>query len=65
MTVNPEDRYAVACSDLLAAIRGPASQDGQNLDARRIDRVLDSEHGRWLSFSFDRLRQFGYRFDTF
>jgi len=37
---------------------------GQNLDARRIDRILDSEHGRWLSFSFDRLRQFGYRFDT-
>ena len=65
MTINPEDRYVVACTDLLAAIQGPANRDGQNLDARRIDRILDSEHGRWLSFSFDRLRQFGYRFDTF
>ena len=65
ISIDSEDGYAAAYSDVLAAIRAPAGRDGQSLDARRIDRILDAEHGRWISLSFDRLRQFGYRFDTF
>jgi hypothetical protein len=65
MTINPEDGYVTACSDILAAIGAPAGLTGQNVNARRINRILDAEHGRWISLSFDRLRQFGYRFDTF
>jgi hypothetical protein len=30
-----------------------------------IDRILKNDLGRWLSFSDDRLRRFGHRFDTF
>jgi hypothetical protein len=59
MHVNPEDFYGAASSEMLEAIAGP------NVNVRRINRILDGEHGRWVSLSFDRLRQFGYRFDTF
>jgi hypothetical protein len=36
-----------------------------SLDARRIDRILERQQSRWLSLSYDRLRRFGYHFDTF
>jgi hypothetical protein len=70
MTVDPADSYATASSDILTAIRaaGPhASLDRKQVDplSRHVNRILDAEHGRWIAFSFDRLRQFGYRFDTF
>jgi hypothetical protein len=32
---------------------------------RDIERVLKNELGRWVSFSYDRLARFGYRFDSF
>jgi hypothetical protein len=32
---------------------------------KHVDRVLRTEHGRWLSSSIDRLLKFGYRLDTF
>jgi hypothetical protein len=54
---------------VLRAIRDVAVQEPATIDpvriARRIDRILDSDHGRWVSFSFDRLRRFGYGFDRF
>ena len=59
LRVDPEDFYGAASSQILEAI------EGQNVNARRINRILDGEHGRWVSLSFDRLRQFGYRFDMF
>jgi hypothetical protein len=65
MTIDPSDRYVRAYQDILTALRGSEGPHGQNLDARQISRILDYEHGRWISFSFDRLRHFGYRFDTF
>lgn len=34
-------------------------------DARNIDFILANVQGRWLAFSDDRLRKFGYRFDTY
>jgi hypothetical protein len=58
---DPTDSYAAAAADILAALReSPGSR--QNSD---LDRALDREHGRWVSRSFDRLRAFGFRFDTF
>jgi hypothetical protein len=62
LRVDPDDRYAVASTEMEAAMR---AAEERGLDARRIDRILEYEQGRWVSFSFDRLWQFGYRFDTF
>jgi hypothetical protein len=62
MTVDPGDRYAIASAEIAAAMR---AAEERGLDALRINRILDYEHGRWVSFSFDRLWEFGYRFDTF
>ena len=59
MRVSPEDFYGAASSQILEAIGEPS------LNARRITRILEGEHGRWVTSSFDRLRQFGYRFDMF
>ena len=34
-------------------------------DSRNIENILKNQQGRWLSFSDERLRRFGYRVDTF
>jgi hypothetical protein len=62
IVVDSEDRYAGASAEIAAAMR---AAEERGLDARRINRILEYEHGRWVSFSFDRLWEFGYRFDTF
>jgi hypothetical protein len=63
-TIDSADRYSAASAEILDAIRTPQAQ-GRSLDARRIFRILDGERGRWVSFSHDRLTQFGYRFNIF
>jgi hypothetical protein len=65
MAIDPTDSYVRAYSDILTAIRDSPDGTGQRLDAKHVDRVLRTEHGRWLSSSIDRLRQFGYHLDTF
>ena len=69
LTPDPSDTYVAAYSDISRAIRVVAEQDPSTIDPARItgaiNRILDSDHGRWVGFSFDRLRQFGYRFDRF
>jgi hypothetical protein len=35
------------------------------LNNRTIRRALDAEYGRWRMFSYERLRAFGHRCDTF
>jgi hypothetical protein len=60
MTIDPGNADTADESDILAEIRGATP-----IDARRINRILEGQRGRWISRSFDRLRQFGYRFDTF
>jgi hypothetical protein len=62
ISVDPDNRYVIASTEIAAAMR---AAEERGLDARRINRILEYEHGRWVSFSFDRLWQFGYRFDTF
>jgi hypothetical protein len=56
-----DDRYVASYTSLLPAIGllvGP-------VDDREVDRILAREQAAWVSLSFHRLRQFGYRFDTF
>ena len=65
MTIDPSDRFVTAYSSIVTAIRDAAGPHGQNLDARQIGRILEYEHGRWVSLASDRLRHFGYRFDSF
>ena len=64
ITIDPSDTYVVAYSDVLKAIGagGDAADSGLR---RQVERALDAERGRWRDFSYTRLRQFGYRFDTY
>jgi hypothetical protein len=51
--------YAVSC----AALRAVMGHDP--LDNRAVTRILDVEEDRWLTLSYERLRHFGYRLDTY
>jgi hypothetical protein len=57
--VPSEDAYAKAIVEIRAAVQTAAP------DPRNITYILKNQEGRWLSFSQDRLKRFGYRFDTF
>jgi hypothetical protein len=49
-----------------SSIPDPRLWDGaRRPDERTITGALDAEDGRWLMSSFERLRRFGYRFDTY
>jgi hypothetical protein len=68
MRIDPTDSYVSASSDILSAMRAVPPGADATRDAsftRRIRRILESEHGRWFEFSYERLRKFGYRMDTF
>ena len=64
ITVDQSDSYVTAYTDVLKAIRsgGNAAEGGLR---NQVERALDAERGRWRDFSYTRLRQFGYRFDTY
>ena len=65
-TIRPADgdMYRDAYSRILQELHtGSAGDDDRT--ARRITAAIDAEDGRWLLFQYDRLRQFGYRFDTY
>jgi hypothetical protein len=61
---DESDSYVQAYSDVLDAVR-EATGTSDAMLRRRVDRALDAERGRWRDFSYTRLRQFGYRFDTY
>lgn len=56
------DTYLRAYSAILEALD---ARIGRRPDGREINRILDEEHDRWVAFSLGRLRQFGYRLDTY
>ena len=71
MTIDQQDTHAIGSSQLALALRnskyydmGAAAPPDYGL-VREIERILKNEHGRWVDFSYDRLRRFGYRFDAF
>lgn len=69
--VTQTDNQIVATGQIAAAVRSAAARQGRDAATidpalrREIDRILKNHQGRWVSFSYDRLRRFGYRFDTF
>src|SRR5262245_13635749 len=72
MTRDPSDAYAASIARILDVI-AQTGGDRVDVDSRETMRVLTlqinallrAEHGRWIMFSMDRLRQFGFHFDTF
>ena len=54
------DTYAAAAAAIRAAIG-----TGDRLDAGAVAGILSRERARWNALSYDRLRQFGYRCDTY
>ena len=61
---EPGDSYIAASSQIATALRGGTDPDDVNLH-RQINRILRHEQGRWVDLSYDRLKRFGYRFDTY
>ena len=59
LTARADGTYATSSTALRLAVAT------SRVDDREIDRILKNETGRWLSFSYDRLRRFGYRFDSY
>jgi hypothetical protein len=62
----PGETYAAASAQLADTLR--RSKTGQMAPhevARHVDRILKIEHGRWWDLSYDRLRRFGFKFDTY
>lgn len=64
-TSDPGDSYAEAATRILTELRMWDAPQNGNADAQRIDRILSAEQGLWLVRSYERLRKFGYRFNTF
>jgi hypothetical protein len=60
-----DDSYRLSSQRLLAELDARDERGRSSVDARTVSAALDAEDGRWLLFSFDRLRQFGYRFETY
>ncbi|MBZ5556361.1 MAG: hypothetical protein LAO77_03695 [Acidobacteriia bacterium] len=70
MTVDRTDTHVTAYSQILNAMRAAGALAGGDDRAgealsRDITHILDNERGRWLMFSYERLRKFGYSFHTF
>jgi hypothetical protein len=71
MIVDPADSHVKTYSEVLRALeRGAGAGNGDAGEVssplhREIGQILKNHHGRWVMSSYDRLRQFGYRFDTF
>jgi hypothetical protein len=65
MRVDPDASYGEAAARILAELRTRDGRDVQHVDPHRINRILDAEHGLWIVRSYERLRKFGYHFDTF
>ena len=65
MTVVATDSYSAASAQLVAALRADEVNHDSALLSRQVNRVLKNELGRWVDLSYDRLKQFGYRFDTY
>jgi hypothetical protein len=54
----------LSCRDVLGALRS-AAESGEKLDRARVGNTVNAKRGLWINFSYERLRQFGYRFESF
>jgi hypothetical protein len=62
---TPEDVYHDATQRLAALLNARDARGNPHVDRRAITALLRAEDGRWLMMSYDRLRHFGYRFETY
>ena len=66
LSCDPADSYIAACTQLARVVPRTTGDRSDDYDlARQVDRVLKNEQGRWWDLSYDRLKRFGYRFDTY
>jgi len=73
MTLDRTDAYATSIARILGVLAAEAAGDRGYVDSaavrgrltNQISSILRAEHGRWVMFSLDRLRQFGFHSDTF
>jgi hypothetical protein len=65
LSCGAADSYAASCEQLTRLIpaAGPVRDDPGF--AQQVMIVLKNEQGRWWDLSYDRLKKFGYRFDTY
>ena len=60
------DSYAIASGQLAETLRTQQTGQGREHElTRQVDRILKFEHGRWWDLSYDRLKKFGFKFDTY
>ena len=59
------DSYAAACAALARVVPAPGAAGVSAELSREVTRVLKNEQGRWWDLSYDRLKRFGYRFDSY
>jgi hypothetical protein len=66
VTEDPGASYAEACSQIAATLRTTRTDPTQDAElARKVNRILKNEQGRWWDNSYDRLKRFGFRFDAY
>ena len=65
ITVVPGDSHRAAAEELVTVLAADAANHDPAQLTRQIIRVLQRDFGRWWDSSYDRLKQFGYRFDTY
>ncbi len=71
LTLDPTDSHASTYAQIINALHladGSPTRDPGRREAAlkaKIKSILSHDYGRWLSFSFDRLWLFGYRFNTY
>jgi hypothetical protein len=65
ITLVAGDSYAAAAGELVSALGANAANHDAAQLALQIDRVLKNDVGRWWDLSYERLKRFGYRFDTY
>lgn len=65
MQPHAGDSYFAEASRIRTLLDSGTNRAGAGLDSRRVLAALEAERGRWLLFSFDRLHQFGFEFDTY
>ena len=65
MSCLQTDSYVAACTQMSRVIPAAGIVKDDLVLSRQVSAVLKNEQGRWWDFSYDRLKQFGFRFDTY
>jgi hypothetical protein len=68
ISIDASDRYVTAYTEILEALGRtplPEASGARTALAVRIGQILAAEHGRWIDFSYGRLKTFGYHFNTY